>query len=151
MGNEYYSICCGVSRIMFAIELVEGKDSPQHVHKQYEDKGKIAGLLLRLCEGIFGTGKVVILDSGFCVLQAMIELKKMGVFASVMIKKRRYWPTNIAGKEIKEYMLSKAVGTCKQLPGILDGQQSDVYALKEPDYVPMTMSTYGSLIIKDRQ
>jgi hypothetical protein len=30
MGNEYHSICCGVSGIMFAIELVEGKDAPQN-------------------------------------------------------------------------------------------------------------------------
>ena len=75
----------------------------------------------------------------------------MAVFASTMIKKRRYWPKNIAGKEIKEYMLTKALGTCKQLPGILDGQQFDVYALKEPDYVLMMMSTYCSLIIKEGQ
>ena len=40
MCNEYYSICCGGSGIMFAIELVEGKDSPAEVHRQYEDKGK---------------------------------------------------------------------------------------------------------------
>lgn len=28
MGNEYHSICCGESGIMFAIEMVEGKDRP---------------------------------------------------------------------------------------------------------------------------
>ena len=151
MGNEYHSICCGACGIMFAIELAEGKDSPRQIHKQYENTGKTAGLLLRLCKGIFGTGKVVILDSGFCVLKAIIELKKMGVFASAMIKKRRYWPKNIAGEEIKEYMSTKAVGTCERLPGIHEGQQFDVYALKEPDYVLMMMSTYGSLIIKDGQ
>ena len=151
MGNEYHSICCGVSGIMFGIELVEGKDTPPQVHKQFEEKGKTGGLLLRLCKGIFSTGKVVILDSGFCVLQAIIELKKKGVFASAMIKKRRYWPKNIAGEEIKQHMSTKAVGTCERLPGVLDGQHFDVFALKEPDYVLMMMSTYGSLIINDGQ
>ena len=28
-GNEYHSICCGLSGVMFAIELVEGKDRPK--------------------------------------------------------------------------------------------------------------------------
>jgi hypothetical protein len=119
MGNKYHSICCGLSGKMFGIELVEGKDSPPEVHRQLEDLGKTAGLLLRLCKGIFSTGKVVILGSGFCVLQALIELKKKGVFASAMIKKRRYWPKHIKGEEIKEYMATKAVGTCERLPGIL--------------------------------
>ena len=29
MGNEYHSICCTLSEIMFRIELVEGNDEPQ--------------------------------------------------------------------------------------------------------------------------
>ena len=88
MGNEYHSICCGVCEIMFGIELVEGKDTPRERAKpKFHLIGKTAGLLLRLCEGIFGTGKIVILESGFCVLQAIIELKNMGVYASVLVKK----------------------------------------------------------------
>jgi hypothetical protein len=31
----------------------------------------------------WGTAKVVVLDSGFCVLKGLIELKKKGVFAAV--------------------------------------------------------------------
>ena len=51
MGNEYHSICCGLSGIMFAIELVEGKDSPKELKnsKPFDNLGKTAGLLLRLC------------------------------------------------------------------------------------------------------
>ena len=45
----------------------------------------------------------------------------------------------------------KEIGDCKQCPGILDGQPFDIYALKEPDYVLMMMSTYGSLIVQDAQ
>ena len=26
MGNEYHSLCCGLSGVMYSIELVEGKD-----------------------------------------------------------------------------------------------------------------------------
>ena len=75
----------------------------------------------------------------------------MGVYASAMIKKRRYWPKHVAGESIKGHMSTKQVGTCEQQPGILDGIESDIYALKELDYTLMMMSTYGSLIIKDGQ
>ena len=76
---------------MFAIELVEGNGNPKELKGStpFENLKKTAGLLLRLCKGIC-TGKVVILDSGFCVLQAIIELKEKRVYVSVMIKKRRY-------------------------------------------------------------
>jgi hypothetical protein len=45
---------------------------------------------------------VVILDSGFCVLQCLVELKKIGVFASAVIKKRRYWPKYVPGEQIDD-------------------------------------------------
>ena len=37
--------------------------------------------------GVFHLGFMVILDSGFCVLNAIVELCKKGVFASALIKK----------------------------------------------------------------
>jgi hypothetical protein len=152
MGNEYHSICCGLSGIMYAIELVEGKDHPKERPKaDYDDKGKTAGLLLRLCKSLFGTGKVVILDSGFCVLQAIIELKKLGVYASALIKKRRYWPKYIKGDEIKEAFADKEIGYQDRLPGELDGTKFDLFCMKEADYVMMLMSTYGQLIPKTDQ
>eukprot|EP00957_Ditylum_brightwellii_P112559 8580548-Ditylum_brightwellii.AAC.1 len=65
------------------------------------------GLLLRLCQSIYSTGKVVILDSRFCILDAIINLRKMGVFASALIKNHRYWPKHIDGEAIKNYMSTK--------------------------------------------
>ena len=59
-------------------------------------------MLLRLCENLFGSMKVVVLDSGFCVLKALIKLRKRAVFAAAVIKNRRYWPKYIAGDIIKE-------------------------------------------------
>ena len=66
-------------------------------------------MLLRLCKGVSGSGRVVILDSGFCVLEGIVELRKIGVYAGALIKKRRYWSKNIAGEDEKEYMSNKAV------------------------------------------
>jgi hypothetical protein len=84
---------------MYQIELVEGKDAPTPNTQPHSDKeGETVGLLLRLCQGIAGRGMVVILDSGFCVFQGLVELKKIGVFVSAVIKKRRYWPKYVPGE-----------------------------------------------------
>ena len=68
------------------MELVEGKDSPSEIIPKYNNQGKTVGLLLRVLEPIFTRGNVVILDSGFCVLKGIVELKKRGVYASALIK-----------------------------------------------------------------
>jgi hypothetical protein len=73
---------------MFGIEIVEGQDTPpQKPRDPNERLGKTVGLLLRLCKPIYARGFVVILDSGFCVLKGIIELRKKGVFAAAVIKK----------------------------------------------------------------
>ena len=64
--------------------------------------------MLRRIKPLHGTGKVVVLDSGFCVLKGVIELKKRGVFAAALIKKRRYWPKYVPGEEIKVLVMLTA-------------------------------------------
>ena len=83
-GNEYHSICCGQSGVMFKIEMVEGNDRPPELSKDPPNK-RTVGLLLRLCENLYNRGKVVILDSGFCVLEGIIELKNRGVYAGACL------------------------------------------------------------------
>lgn len=68
--------------------MVEGKDQPkERVSEKFSDFGVTIALLLELCQTIFHTGRIVILDSGFCVLQALIKLTTLGVYASAVIKK----------------------------------------------------------------
>ena len=99
-------------------------------------------LLLCLTRSLWGTGKIVVLDSGFCVLKSIIELKKKGVFSAALIKKRRYWPKYIDGDGIKSHFHNKKVGDVDALPGTLDEIPFHVFAMKEPVYVMMIMSTY---------
>ena len=75
--------------MLFGLELVEGKDAPAEMKEKEGDnkRGKTVGLLLRLTLLLYNTGKVVILDSGFCVLKVLIKLCKVGVFAAAVIKK----------------------------------------------------------------
>ena len=131
---------------MWQIELVEGKDTPREKPTPEFDNfgGNTTSLLLRLCKPIFHTGKLVILDSGFCVLQAIIELQKRGVYSSALIKKRRYWPKYIDGDAVRQHFDAKEVGSTDSWPGKLDNQDFHVFAMKEPDYVMSLMSTYGT-------
>ena len=151
-GNEYHTIACGESGVLYAIELAEGKSRPKEKPRElFYELGKTAGLLLRLCQSIFQTGKIVVLDSGFCVLQAIVELKKKGVYASALVKKRRYWPKYVKGDVIKAHFKDVPIGITKRLPGELDGVKLDLFCLKEPDYVLTLMSTYGSINAKSGQ
>ena len=61
--------------------------------------GPTVGLLLCMLAPIFHLGFMVILDSGFCVLKAIVELHKKGVFASALIKKQSYWLKYIHGED----------------------------------------------------
>ena len=89
-GNEYHAIACGESRILFFMEMVEGKDKSSHLPQEHADLGSAIGLMLRCTKPLQGTGKVVVLDLVFCVLKGVVELKKRGVFAAALIKKRMY-------------------------------------------------------------
>ena len=144
-GNEYHMVCCCLSGIMWGIDLVEGKDHPQQLCQlEYEELGSTVGLLLRMLFPIFHLGFVVILDSGFCGLKGIVELRKKGVFAGALIKKRRYWPKYIHGDEVKEHFNDKEVGDADSWGGKLEDVPFHVFAMKEPDYVMSLMSTYGT-------
>ena len=145
-GNEYHSISCGTSGIMFGIEMVEGDHRPKEIPTDPTNaKGNTVGLLLRLCRSIYNSGRVVILDSGFCVLQGLIELRKLGVYASAIIKKRRYWPKHVPGKAMDKRMESKNIGEVDCIQGKLDNTDYNLFMMKEPDFTMKMMATYGAL------
>ncbi len=98
-GNEYHSACCGLSGIMFSVEMVEGKDRlPDLGVPEFESVvGKTGGLLLRMLKSYFNTGRYVVLDSGFCVLKAIVALYEKGIFLGALIKKHQFWPSLVPG------------------------------------------------------
>ena len=153
-GNEYHSINCGLCGFLFGLELQEGKDAPKelrHVNSDTNKHGKTCGLLLRLCKSLYFTGKIVVLDSGFCVLQALVELKKLGVYAHAVIKKRRYWPKYVKGDDMDNSMADKEVGEVGVWQGVLDGVTFFYFMMKEPAFVMKLMSTYGDTATPPKQ
>ena len=143
-GNEYHNVCCSLSGILWQKELVEGKDSPSQIIPKFSNKGNTVGLLLHDLEPIFAKGMVGILDSGFCALRGIIELKKRGVYASTLIKKCKYWPKHIKGAETKVHFDGKDVRDCDSWKGMMEEVPFHVYAMKDPDYGMSLMSTYGT-------
>jgi hypothetical protein len=131
---------------MYQIKLVDGKDAPTPNTQPHSDKGRTVGLLLRLRAGIASRGMVVMLDSGFCVLQRLVELKKIGVFASAVIKKRRYWPKYVPGDSIDDRMKDKEIGDVNAFNGALDGVPYNIMCMKYVDYTMKLMLTYGSTL-----
>ena len=89
-GNEYHTISCGLTRVLNRMYIVEGKDMPsQRPPKEFSDLGKTFGLILRLTKSLWHTAKLIILNSGFCILKGIVKLRKKAVFALALIKKRR--------------------------------------------------------------
>lgn len=59
--------------------MVKGKDAPSVLCWPCEAIGKTAGHLLLMLMLYFGTGRYIVLDSGFYFLRAIIELKRNGL------------------------------------------------------------------------
>lgn len=104
---------------MYGVELVERKDQPvEKSPPEFENRGgKTVGLLLRISKSLWHTGKFVVLDSGFYVLNGLVELKKVGVYAAALIKKRQYWPKHIDGDAFKSHFDDKPIGHCDAKQG----------------------------------
>jgi hypothetical protein len=80
-GNKYHTICCGESGILFDLEIVEGKDRPAEIgDPEFSNHSNTGGLLLRLTKSIYHSTRYEVLDSGFCVLAALVAFRKLGVF-----------------------------------------------------------------------
>ncbi len=115
-GNEYHTIACCMSKIIFRMELVETeKDRPKegpHSKPAFEDvMTKTAALCVRLTEPLWGTKRVCILDSGFGYMSTLPELEKKGVYGTTVFKQKGVgWPKGSDAKNILRHMQGKDVG-----------------------------------------
>ena len=72
-GNEYHTIVCAKSKVIYNIEITEGKYSPRVMgKKEFEEKEATDGLIARMKNPLWGTGKVVVMDSGSCILEGLL-------------------------------------------------------------------------------
>ena len=145
-GKEYHTITCAKYKFIYNTEIVEGKDPPRVMDKkECEEKGAEAGLMVRMTNPIWGTGKLVVMDSGFCVLEVFISMVEKGVLGSASIKKRCYWTKGVPAEEILWNMQNKEVGDVEAVQVSIIGKIYHIMSIKETDYVILMMKTYGTL------
>ena len=100
---------------------MEGKDTTTELGKnKCKELVKTVGLMLRMCETIFSTGKCVLLDSGFCVSKGITVFLDFGVYAAALIKKRKYRPKGVLVDAIDEYFSEKDVTHVDMLEAITE-------------------------------
>ena len=148
--KEYHTICCGLCGILSTMEMVKGRDIPSELPQDPKTK-KTSNLLIRRCSNVKSAGKVVILDSGFYVLEGIIAIKTVEVYVGALIKKQRYWPKYVPGQRIEEHFQTKDVDDTDSLHGKMNGIPYDIVCMKEPNYIMNIVSTYGGLIVKDEK
>ena len=67
---------------------MEGKDWPhKREPKDFRLLGNNFGLMLLMCEPIFGSVKCAVFDSGFFVAECIVDLKYRGDYGAALIKK----------------------------------------------------------------
>ncbi len=147
-GNKYHSMCCGESGIILNEEMVDGEDRPRELGaSEFDDNGgKTVGLLLQMLKKYFSTGRYVILDSSFCILKGIVELKKEGIFAEALLKQSRYWTLLVPGETINLHFQSNDVGDTDVLAGNLISVKYFIWGVKETDYIIKIMGTGGELV-----
>ena len=70
----------------------------------------MVSLMLRMCRPIFGSGKAVILEIGFCVAKGITYIEAKDFYVEYLIQKRCYWPKGVHDDLIGAHFEDKEVG-----------------------------------------
>ena len=76
-------------------------------------------LMLCLTKRLSGKGKIVVLYYGLYVLQGLVDIRKKGVYGSVIINKSIYWPHYIDGEKSRLTLPKRVLGPCMNFVVIL--------------------------------
>ena len=99
--------------------------------------------MLEMTNPVHHIGKVVSMESGFCVSVVIIAMHNFGVYGHSLIKKGRYWPKNVPVDAIDSYFANKELGSAKTFRKVFDGKNLLVHCHKDDIYVTKLMSTHG--------
>ncbi|KAL7483024.1 hypothetical protein ACHAW6_009876, partial [Cyclotella cf. meneghiniana] len=116
----------------------------------YESHSKTAELMLCMTEPIHHTGKIVCMDSGFCVTAGILALHQMGVYGQALIKKwGQYWPKHVPGVHMEMEFFERELGFGKTFVQTIENQKFLVHCHKDDRYVCKIMSTHGLMLPVD--
>ncbi len=111
---------------------------------EFESYSKTAKLMLEKNKPIHGSGKVVSMDSGFCVTAGIFAMHDKGVYGQSLVKKcGRYWPKGIPGDATDEHFANKKIGEFDCYMQNMAGKSFKVHCHKEDGYVQKILSSHG--------
>ena len=96
---------------------------------------KKSTLMIEMKNPIHQTGKIVSMDSGFCVSVGIIAMHDYGVYGQFLIMKRRYWPKNVPRDAIDSYFANKELGSAKTFSQVINKKPFLVHCHKDDRYV----------------
>ena len=113
-GNEYHTITDGGDSrsIMWRVKIQEGKDRPKKQNGEWafpsefevNRYSKTVVLMLKMTKPIHNSGKIVTMDSGFCVTMGILVMHDHGVYRQSLIKNRgSYWSRGLPGNAIDHH------------------------------------------------
>jgi hypothetical protein len=102
-------------------------------------------MMLEMTKPLYGTGKVVVADSGFCVRDGVIACHNKGVYVQAYVKKRGHWPKGVPGDHIDNHLSKAPLGYCGTLVQQVDNVPFLIHCCRDADWVSKIMSTYGML------
>ena len=89
-GNEYHTIYCVESSIIYGWKIVEVRDHPISMGGPEFGTTKnmnTVGIMLWITQVMCRTGKAVLMGSGLCVFKWLLEMRNRGVYGIALIKK----------------------------------------------------------------
>ncbi len=151
-GKKYCSITDGdqEKQIMWGIKLQDGKDQPMdqnnnpHYPTEFENYTQSSTLMLYMTKPIHNTGKIVTIDSRFCIAVGILVLHYIGVYRQASIEKwRRYWPKNVLGNEFEEYMKDKELGLAETYKQCIERKDFLVHCQQDSCYLTKLWAWMG--------
>ena len=134
--------------------VAEEGDRPKelgHPEFQTELGTSTISLMCRMKKTLCGTGKMVIMDSDFCVLIGLIGKFYRGLYGSVLVNENKYCPTGIYCDQINAHCGKRYICEHEFFSGNWKGVNFDVFAKKETNYIIIMIPTYSGLIVHDNQ
>ena len=97
--------------------------------------------MMRMTNTLFGTGKSVVIESGFCVLKGLVGMLTHGLYGMTVIKKKnpKQWKVNY----IEVCFRDEEVGDVYDVYGDLDGHKYKIQCIKDDEYFMNLFGTHG--------
>ena len=91
------------------------------------------GIIIWMYDPLFSMGKYIVMDSGFCDANGIVELSPKEMYVDALIKKRRNWLKSVPGDIIDRNFVDKDMGYLEILEAsIEDGKTLVILCFKNP-------------------